>query len=112
MITLNLGNAVGHMLKKADGSWRRITAVDPYDKGIGWSGFTVLYNTLGQKTGGDPQGGWMSWDAIKQHYDVEIVPTPEEAAMIERGRLSHQVAERATALAESIDAWLKNESSR
>lgn len=112
MSTLNIGNAVGHTLKKADGSYRRITAVDPYEKSVIWDGYTVLYNTLGQAGGGDPQAGWMSWEAIKQNYDVEIVPTPEEAVMIERGRLCHQVEERAKALAESIDSWLRNEKAR
>jgi hypothetical protein len=112
MITLSMAKAVGYTLEKPDGSYRRIARVDPYNKILFWDGLSVFHDSAGKVTGTDPGGGMMSWDDAKLIYDTEIVPTDEEVVMIERGRLCHQVADRAKALAESIDAWLEYEKRR
>ena len=111
MITLNMANARGYTLKKPDGSYRRITHVDPYEKMLLWDGLSYIYNVLGDKYS-DPCAGMMTWDEAKRDYDVEIVPTAEEAVMIERGRLGLQVQIKAKDLVDAVEKWLFNEKAR
>lgn len=111
MITLNMGNARGYTLNKPDGSYRRITQVDPYERMLIWDGLSYIYNGVGDKRS-DPCVGFMSWDDMKRDYGVEIVPTPEEAVMIERGRLGVQVQIKAKEFVEAVNNWLSNEKSR
>ena len=56
--------------------------------------------------------GLRSWDQIKDHYGIEIVLTPEELEMVERGRWSLKVKEAAEVLKFTIDKWLQQENRR
>lgn len=112
MKTLTIGQVVGHTFLKPDGSYRRIVNIDPYNKLLFWDGLSVFHNAEGKVTGTDPGGGMMSWDEVKQKYDVEILPTAEEAEMIERGRLGLQVQIKAKEFVDAVEKWLTNEKAR
>lgn len=111
MITLTVGKAIGFRLKDPDGGWKNIAHLDPVNRMLFWEGLVYIYNGVGEKLG-DPCGGAMSWDDLKAKYQVEIVPTPEEALMIERDRLGHQVMLKAKEFTEAVEKWLLNEKAR
>lgn len=75
-----------------------IASVDPYERVaiVDW-GMSV---------------GMRSWEQIKDEFGYEIVITPEEAEMIERGRHALKVKEAAEALKFAIDKWLMQEKRR
>lgn len=112
MITLSLGQAAGYKLEKPDGGYKYITRADPYEKMLCWDGLVILYYVDGARWKSDPCCGFMSWEEMKRDYQVEIVLTPEEEEMVERGRLSGQVMVKAKELTEAIDKWLMNEKAR
>lgn len=103
MQTLTLGQAVGYTLKSPNGSWKRITSLNPYEKTFFWDGYDAPNR--------DPVVGWLKWENAKA-YDVEIVPSPEELVMIDQARLTLKVEEKAKELRTSIESWLSNEKAR
>jgi len=110
LTTLTVASARGFRLNDPDGGYCDIRNVDPYNRIVLWDGLS--YYGTGKDRYSDPVAGMMTWDEIKAKYGVEIVPTPEEAAMIERGRLGHLVLKKAKELTEAVDAWLANENRR
>lgn len=111
MEVLSLAQAVGHTLKSPNGSRKTISSLNPYSKMLTWDGYSVFQNTEGETIGGDPCFGFLAWEDTKA-FGVEIVPTPEELVMIERGRLSLKVEEKARELRAAIEGWLFNEKAR
>jgi len=101
---ISIAEAHGYRIASPNSGWMTITHVNPYARCLIWEGVTIPSH--------GPVAGRLGWDELKAKHDLEIVPTPEEAAMVERGRLTHQVAAQARTLAESIDAWLSNEKRR
>lgn len=110
MTILTMASVRGFRLNDQDGGYRDIENVDPYNQVVLWKG--IQYYMSGSEKRPDLCAGVLTWDEVKAKYGVEIVPTPEEAAMIERGRLGHLVLQKAKDFTEAVDQWLLNEKAR
>ena len=103
MITLTLATVPGYKIKYPDGSSKTLISYDPYNECCTWDGYNAKLR--------DPCMGIIPLKQLRA-VGVDIVPTEEERVMIEQGRLTIQVEEKAKALREVLDNWLKNDKAR
>lgn len=94
MKQVKLSEALGYRIN----AWSFISSVNPYTKMV----------SVDSGTG----ASLVAWDHLKESFGIEIVPTPEELVMVERGRLSLQVEEKARDLRSVIENWLFSEKAR
>lgn len=90
-------NQASHF-KLAGGMFPYLRSPDPYertvviDKGTEWCPVT--------------------WEWVKDRHDIEIVLSPEEVEMVERGRATKKIVDAAELLKVAIDRWLLQEKTR
>lgn len=84
--------------KLKGGMWPYLRSPNPYEQ-------TVVIDR-------GTEWGITTWEHVKASYEVEIVLTPEEVEMVERGRTAKKVIDAAELLKIAIDKWLLQEKAR